>query len=666
MLCCAVLPLRLLSKLKESGCTALARRVVPAPPLLQDTPEAACVMRIGLSLAGHPDATVRESTLDFWAQMASQLGESAAGSAQATSLLKGQFLELLGVLLQSCAFPSDFESWQESKNVDEDAWGRFRRVAASVFCDCVQVIGPEEVVQLLCSALGNAATWQALEAGLFALACIKAELAPKREGIMRRLPSAASSLPPFAAQALGGVFEVVLRPVAVVAPGSPAAHPLVRAAALRLAGAYSGWLASDAAALEAAIGLAADALSQPEPGCAARFICELGRANGRLFGNMDLLDRLLLVVPTQLETFGTETGALLIEGVARGIGSGPSEKIHPRLEMLIGPLALQLRSAAEAAREPEVMSVLQMLRAAVQFLNVGAKDSPPSGHPVTAIIQAVWPDVMRSASIFCGSNDVGAALTELTATAMRCSQDVAMNMSQPVAELIAACSAAAPLCASWLDLLTVFIESSGRARAAMDAGAGERVAQLAKACTANTLAAAAQSDAASSSAATAAALDVGFRCAMFCQQALLDADYVRELLRTAVASLATDQREPARSACMLLPRLCRDVGNGELPTVAAWFASASGSAGVADIFVAAATTGFTDLVPKLLAILTAALPAARSLSAEALAAQISERAPPPRGAGPDGVARLAHELRGAGPADAAEKARALLGLWRGA
>lgn len=334
--------------------------------------------------------------------------------------------------------------------------------------------------------------------------------------------------------------------------------------------------------------------------------------------------------------------------------------------MLIGPLALQLRSAAEAAREPGVLSVLQMLRAAVQFLNVGAKDSPPSGHPVTAIIQAVWPDVMRSASIFCGSNDVGAALTELTATAMRCSQDVAINISQPVAELIAACSAAAPLCASWLDLLTVFIESSGRARAAMDAGAGERVAQLAKACTANTLAAAAQSDAASSSAATAAALDVGFRCAMFCQQALLDADYVRELLQTAVASLATDQREPARSACMLLPRLCRDVGNGELPTVAAWFASASGSAGVADIFVAAATTGFLDLVPKLLAILTAALPAARSLSAEALAAQIFERAPAPRGAGPDGVARLAAELRCAGPADAGEKARALLGLWRGA
>ena len=122
-----------------------------------------------------------------------------------------------------------------------------------------------------------------------------------------------------------------------------------------------------------------------------------------------------------------------------------------------------------------------------------------------------------------------------------------------------------------------------------------------------TLAAVGQTDAGSAAPAVEAVLDVGFRCALFCPVALLDGEVVAGLLGLAVASLATDQRGPVRSACMLLSRLCQDVvrsGSERLPVVAAWFGGSAGASGggneaVVAIFKAASSTGAKELVPKM-------------------------------------------------------------------
>jgi hypothetical protein len=105
------------------------------PPLLQATADAASMVRIGLLCAGHPSPSVRESSLEFWTRLAALLSEHP------TPALKPAFAQLMQLMLESCSYPPDFPSdgtdrWQESSDVDEDAWDRHRRAATSVLADC--------------------------------------------------------------------------------------------------------------------------------------------------------------------------------------------------------------------------------------------------------------------------------------------------------------------------------------------------------------------------------------------------------------------------------------------------------------------------------------------------------------------------------------------------
>jgi hypothetical protein len=105
------------------------------PPLLQDTADAASMVRIGLVCAGHLSPSVRESSLEFWTRLAALLSDHP------TPALKPAFAQLLQLMLESCSYPLDFESdgtdrWQDSSEVDEDAWDRHRRAAAAALADC--------------------------------------------------------------------------------------------------------------------------------------------------------------------------------------------------------------------------------------------------------------------------------------------------------------------------------------------------------------------------------------------------------------------------------------------------------------------------------------------------------------------------------------------------
>ena len=103
--------------------------------LLQDSADAASMRRVGLVCAGHPSPSVRESALEFWSRLAGRL------SVSPNPAITPIFAQLLQLMLQSCAFPQDFSSdgtdrWQDSSEVDEDAWERHRRAAAGVLSDC--------------------------------------------------------------------------------------------------------------------------------------------------------------------------------------------------------------------------------------------------------------------------------------------------------------------------------------------------------------------------------------------------------------------------------------------------------------------------------------------------------------------------------------------------
>jgi hypothetical protein len=491
---------------------------------------------------------------------------------------------------------------------------------------------------MLCSALSEAKSWQALESVLFELSCISAELAPQRQGIMRRVSSlrGGATVSPLAASALSEVFGHLLR--REIDSSEPCAHPLCRAASFRLAAAYAGWLSSDPGALEAALHLAVDALAAPPAvagrrlaPCAAKFVCQIGRDAGAQLAKMDhLLDGLLGVLPQVLGAAGQSeaqqhTGELLIEGVARAVGCSTADKLMARLAVLVGPLSAQLRAATAGGSSagPEAVRVLHLLRSTIQFLNASTKSVQQSAqHPLLTIIEQVWADIAGCASAFSASPEVSSAISELLDMTLR-SADVAVvgAITAPVGELVIASNATAPLSAGWLELLATVVEVCGRqataSPAAADSGPAllEQLSRLVRTVVGQTLGAVGQTDAGAAAQAIEGMLDVGFRCALFCPMALGDSEVVNGLLGLAVASLALDQRGPLRSACMLLMRLCQDIsrsGGASLPAVAGWLAGTAGEGGgmgaVFGIFRAATQTSSRESLPKMTQVRSLACP----------------------------------------------------------
>ena len=498
--------------------------------------------------------------------------------------------------------------------------------------DGAGIVGPEEVLRMLCSALSEAKSWQMLEAVLFELSCISSELAPQRQGIMRRVSSlrGASTVSPMAAGALSEVFGHMLR--RDVSASEPCAHPLCRAATFRLAAAYAGWLCNDSAALDTAqklLHFAIEALAAPPAvagrslaPCAASFVAQIGRdAGAQIAKNDQLLDGLLGVLPQVLNATGQsdtaqQTGVLLIEGVARAVGFSDAGKLMGRLAVLVGPLSTQLRAATAAGDSavPEAVRVLQLLRSTVQYLNASTKSVQQSGqHPLLTIIEQAWPDVAGCASAFCTNSEVSFAVSELLQMTLRSADAAAVGaILAPVGELVVASNGVAPLSAGWLELLTTVVEVCGRHATASPAAAEsgpellEQLSRLVRTVVGRTLMALSGTDPGDAAPAVEGILDVGFRCALFCPVALRDSEVANGLLELAVACLAMDQRGPLRSACMLLGRLCQDISRGgasALPAVSQWFVGTEAHGGIRSafsMFCAAAQTSSRESLPKMI------------------------------------------------------------------
>lgn len=477
---------------------------------------------------------------------------------------------------------------------------------------------------MLGSALSEAKSWQGLETVLFQLSCISNELAPQRQGIMRR---AASTVSPLAATALSEVFGHMLR--RDISASELCAHPLCRAATLRLAAAYAGWISNDSATLETALHFAIEALAAPPAvagrslaPCAAGFVAQIGRDAGvQVARNDQLLDGLLGVLPQVLNAAGhsdtaQKTGVLLIEGVARAVGFSDAEKLMGRLAVLVGPLSDQLRAATAQGESAasEVVRVLQLLRSTIQFLNASTKSIQQfAQHPLLAIIEQVWPQIAGCASAFCANPEVSSAVSELLQITLRSADAAAIGtILAPVGELVIASNGTAPLSAGWLELLTTVVEVCGRqataSPAAAESGAAllEQLSRLVRAVVGQTLAAVGGADIGSAAQAIEGLLDVGFRCTLFCPTALRDKEVANGLLELAVASLAMDQRGPLRSACMLLGRLCQDISRGgatALPAVGEWFAGTEQVGGLRSafaMFCAAAQTASQESLPRMM------------------------------------------------------------------
>ena len=164
------------------------------------------------------DLDVVPITFQFWMRLAQSIGKRPSVSP----LFLGAYKTLMGVMIQHLHFPEDFTTLTAQ---EADDFRSFRHVMGDTLKDCCIVLGAEHclstVFELLTSALAKssvggskATSWQAIEAPLFSLRSIGAEIDPSDDRIIPKIMDLMPSLPD---------------------------HPRVRYAAILVISRYSEW-----------------------------------------------------------------------------------------------------------------------------------------------------------------------------------------------------------------------------------------------------------------------------------------------------------------------------------------------------------------------------------------------------------------------------------------
>lgn len=168
--------------------------------------------------SAYPDLDIVPLTFYFWMRLAQSIGKKPSVSPLFLEAYKG----LMTVIVRHLHFPPDPESLSHQ---EMDDFRSFRHVMGDTLKDCCFVLGADTCLtatfELVTMALGQHASnpsslsWQELEAPLFSMRSMGAEIDPHDNAIIPRIMDVIPSLP---------------------------AHPRIRYAALLLVSRYSPWI----------------------------------------------------------------------------------------------------------------------------------------------------------------------------------------------------------------------------------------------------------------------------------------------------------------------------------------------------------------------------------------------------------------------------------------
>ncbi|EMD41983.1 hypothetical protein CERSUDRAFT_110525 [Gelatoporia subvermispora B] len=164
--------------------------------------------------SAYPDLDIVPITFHFWMRLAQSIGKRQSVSP----LFMDAYKALMNVIIVHLHFPTDVTSLtgQEAEN-----FRSFRHVMGDTLKDCCYVLGAEACLmstyELIRAALsqGPAASWQDIEAPLFALRSMGAEIDPSDDKAVPKIMDLIPSLP---------------------------VHPRVRYAALLIISRYTEWI----------------------------------------------------------------------------------------------------------------------------------------------------------------------------------------------------------------------------------------------------------------------------------------------------------------------------------------------------------------------------------------------------------------------------------------
>ncbi|CDO73497.1 hypothetical protein BN946_scf185013.g132 [Trametes cinnabarina] len=164
--------------------------------------------------SAYPDLDIVPITFSFWMRLAQSIGKKTSVSP----LFLDAYRALMGVIIRHLHFPADTASLtgQEAEN-----FRSFRHVMGDTLKDCCYVLGTEKCLlatyEMITNALsrGQNVSWQEIEAPLFAMRSMGAEIDPNDDQAVPKIMDLIPSLP---------------------------AHPRVRYAALLIISRYTEWI----------------------------------------------------------------------------------------------------------------------------------------------------------------------------------------------------------------------------------------------------------------------------------------------------------------------------------------------------------------------------------------------------------------------------------------
>ncbi|TFK30359.1 mRNA transport regulator [Coprinopsis marcescibilis] len=315
------------------------------------------VEAIGVCSA-YPDLDIVPVTFPFWMRLAQNIGKRQSISP----LFLDAYRSLMGVVINHLHFPSDTATMSDQET---DAFRSFRHVMGDTLKDCCFVLRPETCLlatyQMITTALARGpegVSWQAIEAPLFALRSMGAEVDPNDNVAVPQIMDLIPSLPD---------------------------HPKVQYAALLIIARYTEWIAVHPNYLTPQLQYVSAGFETGDPevcaaaGQALKYICQ------------DCKSLLIDFLPT-LHTFLGTTGTKLLqedrkqvyEAIAHVISAmkpnAAAESLKTfSLDILAQVHSLSLKTTPPTKEEMEVViNGLENLEILLKFYGRFGEDIPPA------------------------------------------------------------------------------------------------------------------------------------------------------------------------------------------------------------------------------------------------------------------------------------------------
>ncbi|RUS29267.1 armadillo-type protein [Jimgerdemannia flammicorona] len=326
------------------------------------------------------DLEIVPMTFNFWYQLAIALVEPRHQEVKIR--FEDVYDQLVDVILGHLRYPDDLSIWAAE---ERDEFRNFRHIMGDTLKDCCVVLGPRRCLakpyEILTRVLGTAAAkpalatavtatesatpaWQDVEAAIFSLRAMGAEVPDKESEIMPQIMDMLGKLPD---------------------------HPKIRYAATLVISRYSGWTRLHPQFIPYQLNFISTGFENEEVAAASALALKhLCKDCSELL--IDFLDQLHPFFGNVTKKLPMQDVLEVTEAVAHVIAVISTVELLKALQLFCLPIAQRLHEIGSDASEKLTKEAADLLDQITLFLQIVAPDIPPSQpHPCVTFVRDLWP-----------------------------------------------------------------------------------------------------------------------------------------------------------------------------------------------------------------------------------------------------------------------------------